>query len=180
MKLKFSGLCVSVLWLLLLDTCGQVNWELSDPKQSKEVREKWLRETRDFLERAEEFTVFSLDPVPWNWKPKKEQKRTPKSEFHGYIELGKIHLPRSAERTNLVAAFIEGIANGRGYSACFEPRHGLRAIQGTNTVELVICYSCKQVYSYSNSRTNRIFHTTARPVHEFTVLLKKAKIPLAK
>jgi len=128
---------------------------------------------RNVLEQAETFALFSLDPDS-------DLRKKPKEEFKGYPQLGRARIPQGAERTNLVSALYKGIADGGGIAQCFNPRHGIRATQGSNTVELLICFECGQVYTFSNRGTNEMFATTAKPAAVFNAVLKRAKVPLPK
>jgi hypothetical protein len=149
---------------------------LSDAEQTKEIikaREAWLCEMRNVLEHAETFTLFSLDPEP-------DLRKKPKAEFKGYPQMGKTQVPAGNDRTNLISVLYDGIANGNAIAMCFNPRHGIRATKGSNTVELLICFECGQVYTFSNRGSNQMFATSEAPVAAFNAYLNRAKVPLPK
>jgi len=148
----------------------------SDAERTREIakgREKSLGELRNILEQAETFTLFSLNP-------ERASKTEQAEEFKGYTRLGKTQIHKGAERTNLVAALYEGIANGNAIASCFNPRHGIRATQGSNTVELLVCFECGQVYTFSSQGTNQMFATSEKPAATFNASLTKAGVSLSR
>ncbi len=150
--------------------------QLSDAERAKQVlqaRQTWLSGLRTTLEHAEIFTLFSLEP---EGDPRKKSK----AEFKGYPQLGKTDVPAGSDRTNLIAVLYDGIANGNAIAECFNPRHGIRATQGSNTVELLICFECGQVYTFSNRGTNEMYATSDKPAVAFNAYLKRAKVALPK
>lgn len=142
-------------------------------KQYIKSRQAWLNELKNTLEHAETFTLFSLNPEP-------DSRKKPKPEFKGYPQLGKTQIPAGNDRTNLISVLYDGIANGDAIAMCFNPRHGIRATQGSNTVELLICFECGQIYTFSNRGSNQMFATSETPAAVFDAYLERSKIALPK
>ena len=124
--------------------------------------------------KPDQFELYSLDP---NAGQKEEKGR-----FHGWKVLGKTVVKDAETRTKLLAALDRGINENDGTVAgCFIPRHGLRAVHGGKTVDMVICFQCYQIEFYTDGirdKGGRL--VTASPQRTFNEVLKAAKVPLAK
>ena len=97
--------------------------------------------------------------------------------------LGKIEIPRNQDRTNLVSVLRKSLGQdiNPAIFACFNPRHGIRATQGSNSLDLLICFECSQVYSFSDRATNYLWlEADAESVAVFDKVLKKSSIAVAK
>jgi hypothetical protein len=127
---------------------------------------------RHFLEGANEFTLYSLNPYP-------ERKRSNTLWYHAV--LGQIKIEQGAERTNLVTALSDGIAEGGGGADCFDPRHGIRSRENGVTVYFLICFQCGAIEAFSNKGTNWSrwsFPVSRTPATSFNEILQKAGVPL--
>jgi hypothetical protein len=104
-----------------------------------------------------------------------------KEYFHDYRVLGRTEIKDSKRKAELLAALYRGVEDRRASpAACFDPRHGIIAVAGTNRVELLICFHCNQgqEYSASGQRGFLIGKGTAREL--FNRTLTEAGVPLAK
>ena len=155
---------------MVLTMAVSLKFVFAQPPDLKQTVPEELKKT---LEHAETFTLFSIDP-----NPNLENKSKP--VFHGYSQLGTIQIPAGPERTNLLIALYGGITNAGWGAWCFEPRHGIRATQGSNSLDLVICFECGRIQCSSSTGTNFALRTTETPAETFNGILRKAKIPLAK
>jgi hypothetical protein len=63
-------------------------------------------------------------------------------------------------------------------SGCFEPRHGLRAMKGTRSVDLVICFSCRWIEVHSEGKASSVW-TSEAPKSAFNKVLRAAGVKLA-
>ena len=120
-------------------------------------------ETKAFLMDADEFTLLSLNPSS-------DLEHKGKTGFRGHRVLGETQIGAGVERTRLVNAFEQGIANGGGLFFCFNPRHGIRAKKDGKTIECLICFECANVYIYSESATNG-YSTASTPSAIFNASL---------
>src|ERR1700753_2252877 len=100
---------------------------------------------KHFLESADEFTLYSLNQGP--------EEHPGTNTFRWYKILGQIEIGKNAERTNLVTALSDGIAEGAIPADCFDPRHGIRAVKNGIAVDFLICFECHPIYVYSNKGT---------------------------
>jgi hypothetical protein len=127
-------------------------------------------ETKSFLMTADEFTLLSLDPD-------RGAGQKAKSAFRGYRVVGSTAIVAPKEKTSLVNALENGIADGRTIAMCFNPRHGIRAKKGDQTIDCLICFECSQVVIYSNSATNS-YLTDGTPQRTFNASLTIHKVAL--
>jgi hypothetical protein len=132
-----------------------------------------------FLKTSQQFTLYSLEP-----KTEVIGKIAPGEEtFHRNKVLGKILITDPEVKAELVNALYRGIAESDGSaSACFNPRHGIRAVKGWRTIDLEICFECSQVHFWENDKginSATIAHTN-NPQKVFDQVLKSGKIPLGK
>jgi hypothetical protein len=119
-------------------------------------------EVRKILDKADRFVLLSLDP-----KLSEHQQDKPSDKFfHGYRVRRKIEIRTQKARDELSGALYEGIADWDGDIAmCFNPRHGIRANVGDETVDLVICFQCMSIQVYG--KTDGEVFTTGSPAITF-------------
>ncbi|MGE0706469.1 MAG: hypothetical protein AB7N76_15460 [Planctomycetota bacterium] len=74
--------------------------------------------------------------------------------------------PAKARRA--VAGIFQDVLDGSAMAMCFEPHHGLIARKGRHEVQLVICYTCLQVYVYLDGEQlgGGAMATASRPLLE--------------
>ena len=137
-------------------------------------------ELQTFLRNADDFVLFSIESVP-------DFERKSTNTFQNHVILGQLEVKSVATREKLIAALDKGIGEESAsvppdvtinLPDCFNPRHGIRARKGDETVELLICFECNQIYVTSHSATNQLFMTTGKPAATFNKVLKDAGVPL--
>lgn len=89
------------------------------------------------------FEILALDPTP----VKARTSALPaERDFHGHEILGHAPLNDDLVRSELVELVLRGIQESDGtVAACFEPRHGIRAVKEGKVLDMLICYECLQV-----------------------------------
>jgi hypothetical protein len=155
------------------------------------------KETRAILDSSESFVLVSIDPTPpfpenhidsltdlfANEKSQSpatttEPKRDTRELFHEYPVLGRMEIKDPKRKSQLLSALYRGVKKSGGVPACFEPRHGIIAKKGTNTVELAICFACEQIAEYSHG--NHAWSLMGKePRKLFNRTLTDARVPLA-
>ena len=131
------------------------------------------RDTRAALEKAAEWELYSLDP--------EHQKDPPQDGVHGWRVLGKTTIKDADTRKTLLAALEKGAKDNDGTVArCFDPRHGIRVKDGDKTIDLVICFECFQVKTFTGDKLGTGFLTTGSPQPALDKVLTDAKVPLPK
>jgi hypothetical protein len=109
--------------------------------------------------------------MPWN------------ESFHNYPILGKIEVSDKARHAALLQELYKGVGDSDGSIAtCYFPRHGIHASLGNETVDLVICFECQQVYTYSASLPYApdVFSITQSARATFDRLVKEAGLTTVK
>lgn len=127
------------------------------------------------LENADTFELLSLDPEHESTGNGRQQ----------WPELGKTAIQSPETRQRVLAALNQGVAEGGTAAKCFFPRHGIRAVRGDTTVDLVMraraCFECHQIYVYfDGKRSASAVLTSGSPEATLDEVLKTAGVPLAK
>jgi hypothetical protein len=119
--------------------------------------------------------VLSIDPSDWD-------QHDPK-HFRRYGVLGSVQVTDPAQRDTIVRELFRNFHTETkfrvGAPYCFVPRVGLRATDAQGTIDLVICYECSQMLSYTGAE-----HTSHLMIHgfgrkELRETLMRARIELA-
>ncbi|MCD6051483.1 MAG: hypothetical protein K0Q55_2892, partial [Verrucomicrobia bacterium] len=119
------------------------------------------------LDAPDSFYLYSLHPEPAAFRrPQTPQEATNVvsklgEEYHGFEILGRAEVVDPVQRRELVDALKRGVSEGKGPApSCFSPRHGIRAVKGGVTVDLVICFECISMNEViTSSRSLRISHS---------------------
>jgi hypothetical protein len=142
---------------------------------------------RTHLNTSEHFTLLSLDPDDRDDEREAIQssgfhiKLPPRrpDRFHGFGVLGKTELREPKLQARLVAAIAEGIRANTGLMAnCFNPRHGIHAVRGTQAADLVICFECSSLRIYGLMETGYLTEAHAYPIFDGELI--KARVPQVK
>ena len=128
-------------------------------------------EARHILEKADQLTLYSIDP--------RTEKEAPKDGFHGYKVLGTTTLKGDTQK-KVVAGILKGMEGKIEPAKCFEPRHGIVATHEGKSVALVICFECAQFYVHLDSaKEPRRLLIGKGPEPLLDKILKEAGIPRA-
>jgi len=149
------------------------------PREFQPYRGQALSKTsRRILEMSDEFILLSIDPNPPQMPEMTDLNS--KEKFHDYPVLGSVQIKDPKQKGELLAALYKGVRKFHGgVPGCFEPRHGIRAVSGTNWVELVICFECDQVVEYGPAGEGWTLMDKS-PRDTFNRALRDAGVPLAK
>lgn len=130
---------------------------------------------RELLDKADEFTLYSLDPV--------FSKEKPKDDFHSWKVIGQMAIKDVETRKKVVASFDAAAAEYEGGALkCFNPRHGIRVKRDGKVVDIVICFECKQFQMHvgdAKDEDAKGFLITSTPEPFFSKLLRDAGIRIA-
>jgi hypothetical protein len=122
------------------------------------------------LESPDQLTVYSLDPST--------SKSDKAAETLGkWRVLGKVEVHDPQERQEIAAAIQDAVAHPDGtQNKCFDPRHAVVAVEKGATLEIIICFSCRN-YSLNGKG---ITPTIGRQAKEkLNGVLRKAGVELA-
>ena len=139
---------------------------------SEQLQGVFPGDSRHVLENSQRLTLYLLSPSP-------ELQAQRKELFHDYPVLGKTQIADTKTRAKLLATFNDGMARAEVAAACFSPRHGIRAVQGGKSVDVVICFECLNFYVYAEGMKGSGMITNA-PRATFDQVLSEAGIPVAK
>jgi len=170
-----------IVILVLVAVVAGVAWLLSDRHSSRDGFDRTQNvlpsETKKVLDTGERFVLLSLDPTHLVFRD--QSAPPPKETFHNYAVLGKTEIRDAVARTELLRALYKGIRDSDGLvAACFNPRHGISATLGDETVDLVICFECLSIQTHAKGGKSVL--TTHSPVQSFNRALKRAGLPIAK
>jgi hypothetical protein len=164
-KRRWYWLGVGALVLVLGVSFCLVSWNTN-----RRLSAAFTPEELQILEKGERFTLYSLAP-----EVTQELKSGP--DFEGYRIMGQTQVTNVRTRADLLVALYGGIGKGE-VEACFMPRHGIRAVRGNKTVDLVICFECEQIEIYSeHGPPGATINDSPRPV--FDRVLRQARVPLS-
>lgn len=98
--------------------------------------------------------------------------------MHGYPILGTTRISDSATRDQLIKGLFGSLQPEGPRSACFNPRHAIRAMRGGKTVDVVICFECHLIWVYSGTRlTATTINDSAQATYE--KVAEQAGLPAA-
>lgn len=124
----------------------------------------------EVLRNADSFELLSIDP----------ERGRDDDDFRGFKVLGRTSVTDPATRERLYQSLQFGARWNLPLPAmCFNPRHGIRATAGGKTVDLVICFECKQVNVWHGDSLVTTFMVGQSPAPEFDQVLRDAGLPLA-
>lgn len=138
-----------------------------------------LRSTKSALLTSDSFILYSLEPQSAIGNSQTLMHSTGK--FHGNTVLGKIQIADPQVKAKLVNSLYNGIENNQGFAAaCFNPRHGIRAMKGWRTIDVVICFECGHIDFHQYGRSSGLVNIDPTPQQIFDSVLKRAGVPLGK
>jgi hypothetical protein len=134
------------------------------------------REIQRVLREARQFELLSLHP----YRRAVEDVGDDADHFHGWRVLGKTVIDDFSAREKLIAVLNRAVKNSEGFAAeCFDPRHGIRAIQDGGTAELLICFECGRMHAYLDGRRLPLEYMSSAEQPVFDNMLRRANIALA-
>lgn len=111
---------------------------------------------------ADKFVLYSLDPH------ESMKNMGHKTYFHEFGILGETAISDKATMQRLRESFYDGITNDENMmAACFNPRHGLRAIKNGKNLDFLICFECGQEQTFFNGKSVGRAEVNRRPQNTF-------------
>jgi hypothetical protein len=122
------------------------------------------------LESPDELTVYSLDPS--SSKADIDQER-----LGEWRVLGKVDVKDPQVRKEIAAAIQAAVTHPDGtQNKCFEPRHAVVVVEKGQTLEILICFNCR---NYSLNRKGYFLTIGRQPKEKLNAILRKAGVELA-
>ena len=127
---------------------------------------------------ADSYNVFTKSARVMLYSLESEKRIEGKELFHGYSVLGKTEVRSPKLQAKLKSSFVKAMPGAYG-AACFNPRHGLRLVDGEKTVDLVICFECGTTVTYYGEAKGEgdVFGTPARLYNR---VLREAGVEITK
>jgi len=104
---------------------------------------------------------------------------TTKELFHGFTVLGKLEITDSDKRVEVMRSLLRAIERSDGkVASCFWPRHGIRVVENSKTIDYVICFQCLrlEIHEDGNESTKPV---TRDPQQNWNRILKTVGVTLA-
>ena len=177
-RILLAGVVVAIACQLGIYFGFVQNWAFrSDPKLVKQRLDMaFPGKSRTMFENATQLTVFSIGDVS-QFQCAKPSPQSRPGEFHGYKILGQVQLSDD-ENQRAKELIRDGLLDDGMRAFCFKPHHGVRAINGKQAVDFVICFKCRQLVTYSEG-ANREAKIGRQPENYFNQLLTAAGVPFA-
>jgi hypothetical protein len=125
----------------------------------------------DALQHADRYELLSLDP--------RHYREPPPDNFHRWKVLGRTSVTDPATRKKLNRALRIGAWGAGMPYMCFNPRHGIHVIQAGKSVDLVVCFECRQARAFDGAQPTEGFGVSGSPQPDFDEVLRNAGVPLA-
>lgn len=129
----------------------------------------------------DQLTLYSIDPSGKERKPGAGQDKG--ELLYGYPVLGKVAVADPERRRAVTAAIKTAIRDKSVIQMkCFDPRHAVRVVKGSETIDLVICFHCHNYDGFRNDEPatkngTPSISSSAQPLLD--QLLRDAGVPLA-
>src|SRR5262245_49018124 len=158
--------CLSPIWLCPVLLGPRFPFDNSLPAEAKEG-----------LAKAETIELFLLDRQR---KPTDMDAAKQKDRFCGWGVRSSVKVTDKGKRKELVASIQKAVADSSATEKrmCFYPHHGLRAVGSGKTVEMVICFQCRQIKVYVDKEALDTVVTTRDPEDILDKLLEGKKAPV--
>lgn len=97
------------------------------------------KRTRDLLQLASRLEVFEIEPclASFTLRPLESDK------FLGCKVIRSSVVTDPEEKEQLLNVLLQAISSAGSGMACFTPRHGVRAVNNADRIEMIICFECE-------------------------------------
>ncbi|MBX3245185.1 MAG: hypothetical protein KF685_12105 [Acidobacteria bacterium] len=109
----------------------------------KRLNERFPTRQMEVLKNAEQIEVFEVVSTDRRLCGiESELKPIKKDKFQGCEIVRQASVSDPQQRKELIDGILYSIGSSSNGSACFDPRHGIRAIHNKERIELLICFEC--------------------------------------
>ena len=109
----------------------------------EQIRRAFPNNSAEVYDLGKNVTLFAL---------KLDGKIENAEDFHGYSVLSKTEIKDQDFQELVKNAFIKSLSGGTESTKCFNPRHGLRISNDKTSIDLVICFECRNFVSYADGQ----------------------------
>ncbi|NUP10242.1 MAG: hypothetical protein HOW73_29685 [Polyangiaceae bacterium] len=104
-------------------------------------RDRFAAAVRDMFDAPSTVEIFSIDPS--------DETSSEGNQFRGRTIIGTAFVAPWDVRQDLLNLIARGVyASEGGAFVCFQPRHALTIGKGRRSLDILICYSCLQLFVY--------------------------------
>ncbi len=139
------------------------------PPTADSWKQLFPADSRQVFEKSDHMTLYAVGLMP---------EHGASNTFHDYPIIGRTEITQLKMRRDIVAYLYHGVETYRWASACFKPRHAIRASQGKKTVDLLICFDCSGIQLWYGDKEGN-GHTSKMPQSFYDETLVKAGVILA-
>ncbi|RYZ88979.1 MAG: hypothetical protein EOP04_08065 [Proteobacteria bacterium] len=152
----------------------QAQRKLRVPTQ-KAIQELLGMNVHHVLQKSEQLELFSVKPHP--------RFGEAKPGFCDHEIVGQTVITDPKSKSELLASFYDGLvppSNKSMMFGCFQPRHGLRAKLDGKTVDILVCFRCRQFNVYENGKEVKSYQlVTDAPQPKFNEVLAAANVAIS-
>jgi hypothetical protein len=118
-------------------------WNYLRQPNAEQIAKAFPEDSFEVFNNGKNITLYSLEP---------QEKNDRNDTFHGYKILKETVIDSSSKQFLLKRSLTNGMIGSHG-AACFNPRHGLRIVDGEKTVDIVICFECGNFETHYDGKT---------------------------
>jgi hypothetical protein len=133
----------------------------------RQVHATFPGDSASVVEHADHLTLYELDPT-------QRGKVAAGKTFWQYPVVSEKDVTDPKERAELIQTLYGCMAEQKVGARCFVPHHGLRAVRGDKTVDLVLCFTCQWVHIHYGGKT-KIALLAARGMPVYDKALRPAR-----
>jgi hypothetical protein len=177
--MKRALIIISVIAAVLVTAGWFASPRIAAARDEREVAQRRLanrlpKEAVHALVSDPRLTLFSIDPSVGTSPPPNSPT------FQRWLVLGQTTVTSPEQRQKIAEVIESGLGgwSGRGYVGCFNPRHAIRATDGRQTFDFLICFECGWLYYFPPDAKERHLCIRTKP-GALDELLSAAGIPLS-
>ena len=140
---KTVNILLSAAVIIGLMITAVIFWNYLRQPDAEQIAQVFPDDSDQVFNRGEKVTLYSLEP---------KESIDGSGKFHGYRILKETQIDGSSRQSLLKRSLTNGMVGSHG-AACFNPRHGLRIVDGEKTVDVVICFECGNFVTHYDGKT---------------------------
>src|SRR5436190_15427716 len=109
-------------------------WLFSKYPSAEQIAQAFPNNSAEIFNSGDKLILFSLQP---------EGKSFDAEDFHGYKVLKQTEIKEESFQKLIKNTFLKSLTDRNESAKCFEQRHGLRILRESSTLDLVICFECR-------------------------------------
>ena len=151
-------------------------------EKARQSQAPLLDELEAFDVHRSRITLYTIDPNSFHTDDQMKVIPQPAGvpSFHDWKVLGTREITGEQEKIKLLTALVRGGRETNGDIAmCFLPRHALRIAAPSRTVDIIVCFECREALVFGALNGDG-FRTSESPARYFNKIAAKYGLPVAK